>query len=72
MGRTAVPIVAANLTIVRAPGQGVYVRSKHNIVRSARLIRFQHCVGKKMRGAHGDRAAVQAAFKSAAQSCRGA
>lgn len=32
---------------------------------------FNHCVGSKLRGGHGNREARKAAFKSAVQSCRG-
>jgi len=53
-------------------GQPPYYRSKHSIQTSAKLKRFQSCVGTKLQGkTFADRGAVRAAFKSAAQSCKG-
>jgi len=70
MGATGVKIVAANLTIVKAPGKRAYIRSKTNIVVSKRLVAFHSCVRNQMKGQHGSAADIQRAFASAASSCR--
>lgn len=72
MGATGVKIVAANLTIVKAPGKRAYIRSKTNIVTSKRLVAFHSCIRTQMKGQHGSAADIQRAFASAASSCRGA
>ncbi len=70
MGRTAVPIVAANMTIVKGPN-GVYARSKHNVVTSPRLARRNSCIASQMRGQHGSQAQIHDAFRAASAACRG-
>ena len=70
MGRTAVPIVAANMTIVKGPF-GVYARSKHNIVVSPRLAARNACIASQMRGQHGSQEAIHSAFRAASATCRG-
>ena len=72
MGATGVKIVAANLTIVKAPGKRAYIRSKTNIIVSKRLVAFHSCVRNQMKGQHGSAADIQRAFASAASGCRGA
>ena len=70
MGRTAVPIIAANMTIVKGPN-GVYARSKHNVVTSPRLARRNACIASQMRGQHGSQAQIHDAFRAASTACRG-
>jgi hypothetical protein len=71
MGKTAVPIVAANMTIVKGPA-GVYARSKHNVVVSQRLAKRNNCIATQMRGKHGSQADIQNAFRDASNACRSA
>jgi len=70
MGKTAVKIVASQMTVVEAPGQGVYARSRRSFQHSARLRQFQGCIRSKMEGkSFGSREAVHKAFADAAKSC---
>lgn len=73
MGRTALPLVLSQLTVVNPKGgQSAYVRSRRSIQTSPRLKRFQSCIGDMMSGKkYGSRADVHEAFSSAAKSCRG-
>lgn len=72
MGRSALPLVLSQLTVVNPRGgQPAYVRSKRSIQTSAKLKRFQSCVGNEMSGQKGDRAAIRAAFTKAAKKCKG-
>ena len=71
MGKTAVPIVAASMTIVKGPN-GVYARSKHNVVTSSRLAARNACIAREMRGKRGSQADIHMAFRQASSTCRGA
>lgn len=75
MGKSALPIVASQQIPVYprkgVPVQPAYTRSKRSIQTSARLKRFQACVGAKMAGAGGDRMAIRSRFTEAARSCAG-
>ncbi len=75
MGKSAFKFVAAMQQVVvpSRGGQSPYVRSKVSIQTSAKLKRFQTCVGDKLRGqTHSTRADARKAFGAAASTCRGA
>ena len=70
MGRTAVNIVSRNMTVVEGK-YGDYARSKHNHVKSKRLIAFHSCVRQAMEGKGGSAEAIKESFKAAAKNCSG-
>jgi len=72
MGRTALPLVLSQLSVVNPKGgQPAYVRSRRSIQTSARLKKFQACIADKMRGkSFSNREEVHAAFANAAHGCR--
>jgi len=52
--------------------QPPYIRSKHTIATSSRLISFRSCVATALAGkSPGNQAAVRTAFAAAAKSCSG-
>ena len=52
--------------------QPPYIRSKHTIATSSRLISFRSCVAAAMSGKKpGNQAAVRSAFAAAARTCAG-
>lgn len=66
-------VMAMQIPVVPSKGgQGPYFRSKKSIQTSAKLKRFQSCVGDRMRGESGNRSEIRAKFKAAASSCKGA
>jgi len=71
--RSALALVLSQMIPVYPKGgQPPYYRSKHSIQTSAKLKRFQACVGGEMQGkTFKDRAEVRNAFKGAASKCKG-
>ena len=73
MGKTALPLVLSQLTVV-APkgGQPAYVRSKRSITTSTRLAKYRSCVAAGMKGQKGGgREGVQSKFAAVAKKCAG-
>ena len=67
-----IPLVINNMIPVkpRSGGQPMYIRGKHSIQTSARLVEFQACVGEALKGrTFPNRKAVREAFTKAAKSC---
>lgn len=71
--KSALPLVLSQMIPVYPKGgQSPYYRSKHSIQTSAKLKRFQACVGDELRGkSFSNRTDVRNAFSSAAKKCRG-
>lgn len=67
-GQTVDPSAPAGGGLAQPP----YSRGAHAAQNSQRLKSYQQCVARQLAGSRpGSRSAVQSAFKSAANSCRG-
>ena len=76
MGKSSFELVASReQTVVPArgvPKQPAYVRGRHSVQTSPRLLAFQACVANKLAGSKpGNRMAVREALAAAAHACRG-
>lgn len=72
MGKSALPLVLSQLTVVNPPNGSPYVRSKRSIQTSPKLKAYQSCIRQTMRGQrYGSQAEASRAFSAAASSCRG-
>ena len=77
MGKSAVPIVASQQTVVypKAGADGVkqpaYTRSKRTMATSSKLIKYRSCIAKELAGkTGGDRPDVWKRFADAASKCK--
>ena len=72
VGSATINLVASRWRPVATKTGQVYIRSKHAVQTSPRLVKFKNCMRAELTGSKpGSQAAAWAGFKSAAGKCKG-